>query len=254
MGRPDVVGRLGRHRRGPRRAPRPDRVGVREDAAPASSCWSPTTRARCCPSSTRWPATSSARTSPRACVVKARVPAAVAHRFAEFAVNGATRRRPSSPITASARISLRRVELPVRLLSDAATLPTRANEGDAGLDLYAPSPPSSAPAIGPRSAPASPSRSRAGHAGLVLPRSGLAARHGIALVNSPGLIDSGYRGRGPRPAAQHGRERAVRDRCGRSHRPASGDAVRGRGAPRGRRTGDECAGRGRLRLERRLAG
>lgn len=34
----------------------------------------------------------------------------------------------------------------------------------------------------------------AGHAGLVLPRSGLAARHGIALVNSPGLIDSGYRG------------------------------------------------------------
>ncbi len=34
----------------------------------------------------------------------------------------------------------------------------------------------------------------AGHAGLVLPRSGLAARHGVALVNSPGLIDSGYRG------------------------------------------------------------
>src|SRR6185503_10724703 len=33
-----------------------------------------------------------------------------------------------------------------------------------------------------------------GHAGLVLPRSGLAARHGIALVNSPGLIDAGYRG------------------------------------------------------------
>jgi dUTP pyrophosphatase len=34
----------------------------------------------------------------------------------------------------------------------------------------------------------------AGHAGLVLPRSGLAARHGIALVNAPGLIDAGYRG------------------------------------------------------------
>jgi dUTP pyrophosphatase len=33
-----------------------------------------------------------------------------------------------------------------------------------------------------------------GHAGLVLPRSGLAARHGIAVVNAPGLIDSGYRG------------------------------------------------------------
>jgi dUTP pyrophosphatase len=34
----------------------------------------------------------------------------------------------------------------------------------------------------------------AGHAGLVLPRSGLAREHGITLVNSPGLIDSGYRG------------------------------------------------------------
>ena len=73
-------------------------------------------------------------------------------------------------------------------------LPTRAYDGDAGLDLYAAhaaaSSPASAPSVGTGIAVAIP----AGHAGLVLPRSGLAARHGIALVNAPGLIDAGYRG------------------------------------------------------------
>jgi dUTP pyrophosphatase len=86
------------------------------------------------------------------------------------------------------------MELPVAKLKDEAVLPTRAHEGDAGLDLYA----CEAAHIGPRErwsvgtgvAVEIPQ----GHAGLVLPRSGLAKRHGIALVNSPGLIDSGYRG------------------------------------------------------------
>jgi dUTP diphosphatase len=86
------------------------------------------------------------------------------------------------------------VELHVRRLSDAATLPTRAHEGDAGLDLYAAEPAILAPgeriSVGTGVAIEIPE----GHAGLVLPRSGLAARHGIALVNAPGLIDSGYRG------------------------------------------------------------
>jgi len=86
------------------------------------------------------------------------------------------------------------MELSVRLLSDAATLPTRAHEGDAGLDLYAAEPAILAPgeriSVGTGIAVEIPS----GHAGLVLPRSGLAARHGIALVNAPGLVDSGYRG------------------------------------------------------------
>ncbi len=86
------------------------------------------------------------------------------------------------------------MELPVRLLSDAATLPTRANEGDAGLDLYAAEPailgPGDRASVGTGVAVEIPP----GHAGLVLPRSGLAARHGIGLVNSPGLIDAGYRG------------------------------------------------------------
>lgn len=86
------------------------------------------------------------------------------------------------------------MKLPVRRLSDAATLPTRAHEGDAGLDLYAAEPAILAPgeriSVGTGLAVEIPE----GHAGLVLPRSGLAARHGIALVNAPGLIDSGYRG------------------------------------------------------------
>ena len=79
-------------------------------------------------------------------------------------------------------------------LSDAARLPTRAHEGDAGLDLYAAEAarlePGERASVGTGIAVAIPP----GHAGLVLPRSGLAARHGISVVNAPGLIDSGYRG------------------------------------------------------------
>ena len=86
------------------------------------------------------------------------------------------------------------MDLPVRRLTQAATLPTRAHEGDAGLDLHAAEPAILAPgeriSVGTGIAVEIP----VGHAGLVLPRSGLAARHGIALVNSPGLIDAGYRG------------------------------------------------------------
>jgi dUTP pyrophosphatase len=79
-------------------------------------------------------------------------------------------------------------------LADEAVLPTRAHEGDAGLDLYA----LEAAHLGPgerwsvRTGVAV--EIPEGHAGLVVPRSGLAREHGIALVNSPGLIDSGYRG------------------------------------------------------------
>jgi dUTP diphosphatase len=86
------------------------------------------------------------------------------------------------------------VELPTARLRDGARLPTRAHAGDAGLDLYAADAATIAPgeraSIGTGVAVEIPD----GFAGLVLPRSGLAARHGIALVNAPGLIDSGYRG------------------------------------------------------------
>lgn len=86
------------------------------------------------------------------------------------------------------------MELKVSRLDPAATLPSRAHEGDAGLDLYACEAAHIGPgerwSVGTGVAVEIP----AGHAGLVLPRSGLAKKHGIALVNSPGLIDAGYRG------------------------------------------------------------
>ena len=82
----------------------------------------------------------------------------------------------------------------MKRLRDGATLPTRAYEGDAGLDLSA----CERVELGPGEravvctglAVAIPE----GHAGFVQPRSGLAATHGIAVLNSPGLVDAGYRG------------------------------------------------------------
>lgn len=79
-------------------------------------------------------------------------------------------------------------------LKEGARLPTRAHEGDAGLDLYACEAAHIGPgerwSVGTGVAVEIPD----GHAGLVLPRSGIARDHGISLVNSPGLIDAGYRG------------------------------------------------------------
>ena len=79
-------------------------------------------------------------------------------------------------------------------LDPRAVLPTQAHPGDAGLDLRA----LEATALGPGQRASVPTGIAVeipdGMAGLVLPRSGLAARHGISLVNAPGLIDSGYRG------------------------------------------------------------
>ena len=79
-------------------------------------------------------------------------------------------------------------------LSPAAIAPERAHDDDAGYDLHAAEDcriePGDRASVGTGLAVAIP----AGSAGLVLPRSGLALRHGIALVNAPGLIDSGYRG------------------------------------------------------------
>jgi dUTP pyrophosphatase len=85
-------------------------------------------------------------------------------------------------------------ELPIRRLHGGAVLPSRAYAGDAGLDLSAVESAELAPGegatIGTGLAVALPD----GYAGLVLPRSGLASRHGIGVLNAPGLIDSGYRG------------------------------------------------------------
>ena len=85
-------------------------------------------------------------------------------------------------------------ELQVQRLHEGATLPARAYEGDAGLDLAACERvelgPGERAAVGTGLAVAIP----AGHAGFVQPRSGLAARHGITVLNTPGLVDAGYRG------------------------------------------------------------
>jgi dUTP pyrophosphatase len=86
------------------------------------------------------------------------------------------------------------IELPITRLRDDAVVPERAYAGDAGLDLAACErvviPPGERAVVPTGLAVAIPE----GHAGLVMPRSGLAARHGLGKVNSPGLIDSGYRG------------------------------------------------------------
>jgi dUTP pyrophosphatase len=85
-------------------------------------------------------------------------------------------------------------ELAIRRLRDDATVPVRAYEDDAGLDLAACErveiPPGARASVGTGLAVAVP----AGHAGFVQPRSGLAANHGVSVLNTPGLVDSGYRG------------------------------------------------------------
>jgi dUTP pyrophosphatase len=86
------------------------------------------------------------------------------------------------------------MQVPVRLLSDTARLPSRAHADDAAFDLYADATlelaPGSRAAVPTGVALALPE----GTYGLVLPRSGLAARHGVTVLNAPGLIDAGYRG------------------------------------------------------------
>ena len=86
------------------------------------------------------------------------------------------------------------IELPVRRLRPDAQVPTRAYVGDAGIDLAA----CERVELGPGERALVPTGLAvaipAGYAGYVQPRSGLATKHGISIVNTPGLVDSGYRG------------------------------------------------------------
>jgi dUTP pyrophosphatase len=86
------------------------------------------------------------------------------------------------------------VRIEFRKLDPDVALPRRARDGDAGLDLQA----NDTLKVGPGERAMIPTGLAvaipAGHAGLVLPRSGLASRQGLTLANSPGLIDEGYRG------------------------------------------------------------
>ena len=86
------------------------------------------------------------------------------------------------------------VEIAVRRLDPEVPLPAYAHPGDAGCDLVTTVP----LALGPGERAVVPTgialELPPGYAGFVLPRSGLAARHGLGITNAPGLIDSGYRG------------------------------------------------------------
>jgi dUTP pyrophosphatase len=86
------------------------------------------------------------------------------------------------------------IDLEISRLRAGAALPSSAYPDDAGLDLTACDAvvlgPGERAVVGTGICVAVPT----GHAGLVLPRSGLAAHHGLSIVNAPGLIDAGYRG------------------------------------------------------------
>ncbi len=85
--------------------------------------------------------------------------------------------------------------VPIVQLDPDLPLPAYAHEGDAGLDLYAREDATLAPAGGRALVPTGISIAiPMGHGGFVLPRSGLALKHGISVVNAPGLIDAAYRG------------------------------------------------------------
>ena len=121
--------------------------------------------------------------------------------------------------------------LQVQLLHPDAVAPARTRAGDAGHDLRAVEgaeiPPDAHRVIPTGIAIALPP----GIAGLVTPRSGLAAQHGITLVNTPGLIDPNYRGEIKVILRNEG-ARAVHRRARRPHRPAAPGARSGR--PRSR--------------------
>jgi dUTP pyrophosphatase len=106
------------------------------------------------------------------------------------------------------------VELPFKRLDPAAELPAHAHEGDAGLDLCSTIDvevlPGERAMVPTGLSVAIPD----GHAGLVLPRSGLASRLGLTLANAPGLIDSGYRGEVTCAVVNLDRDQAVKIRRG----------------------------------------
>ena len=106
------------------------------------------------------------------------------------------------------------MDLPVQRLAPDVPLPQRARSGDAGLDLAA----NADVQVGPGERALVPTGLAVaipeGHAGLVLPRSGLASKHGLSLANAPGLIDAGYRGEVTVSVINHDRREAYRIRRG----------------------------------------
>ena len=187
---------------------RAHRARVPRRRSSRSSCWCRSTAARCCRSCTTSPATSSARTPPAGVRVRARVPAAVAERLAPYAVNGRSPNGRGEPVE-------RRVPPPQRggPRAGARTRPTTPATTCARPRRRRIGPGERA-SVGTGIAVAIPE----GHAGLVLPRSGLAARHGIALVERARPDRCRLPRRGARAAAEH------RPRRSRS-RSRSGDRI-----------------------------
>jgi dUTP diphosphatase len=101
------------------------------------------------------------------------------------------------------------LRIPVSRLAADLPLPSYAHDGDAGLDLRA-AEPVTIEAGGRALVPTGIAvEIPLGHAGLVLPRSGLALRHGVTVLNAPGLIDAGYRGEVKVLLVNHDRARPV---------------------------------------------
>jgi dUTP pyrophosphatase len=102
------------------------------------------------------------------------------------------------------------MDLPFRRLDPEVVLPERAHPGDAGFDLRS----AVDIDVGPGERAMVPTGLAVavpeGHAGLVLPRSGLASKHGLTMANAPGLIDAGYRGEVICAVVNLDREHAVR--------------------------------------------
>src|SRR5919112_5483352 len=102
----------------------------------------------------------------------------------------------------------RPLQIPFCRLAPSAVMPERAHAGDAGYDLRSVEEVDLAPGSRALVRTGISVAIPEGYAGLVLPRSGLAVRHGISLVNTPGLIDSGYRGEILVSLINHDREEA----------------------------------------------
>jgi dUTP diphosphatase len=100
----------------------------------------------------------------------------------------------------------RPLQVPFRRLVPEAEMPERAHAGDAGYDLRSVEEAELAPGGRALVRTGISVAIPGGFAGLVLPRSGLAVRHGISLINTPGLIDSGYRGEIMVPLINHDRD------------------------------------------------
>jgi dUTP pyrophosphatase len=104
------------------------------------------------------------------------------------------------------------MKIPLIKLDPELPTPRRAHRGDAGVDLYAREPVTLAPGAW-RAVPTGVAvEIPEDYVGLVAPRSGLAVHHGISIVNSPGVIDSGYRGEIKAVLVNHGNETVVLDR------------------------------------------